>query len=882
MLEYTASNEKHTVLTTKLTVPSVRPNMVPRNHLKSLLANSCKTRLTIVVAPAGWGKSSAVIQWCTTDLEPETMAWISLDFADNDPSRFFIYFFTALSRFAPVSGEQALTLLQSPNHPSYESLLTLLLNSIGAVENHFTIILDDYHIIETREIHDAMTFLVDHLPSNLHLVLASRSDPPLPLSRLRAGGQLNELRAGELRFNADEAVLFFHHVMRLNLNDEAVGTLLTRTEGWIAGLQLAALSMQSKNKIEDFIESFNGTHRYIVDYLMDEVLSAQPDHIQAFLLQTSILTRLNASLCDSVTQKHDSKEILGSLDSSNLFLITLDDERRWYRYHHLFADVLQARLHAVYPDDIRHLHQRASDWYASHEIYEDAVQHALFGADYDNAAELLRKCGPDMWRTGKHKTLEYWINLFPADVLIKHPGLMLCLGQCHLINNRYMEAVKIIDECGKVMTDDDPEVYCDLLMMQAYIARINGDYPLSEELSLKALDIMPDDEEWSRAYTLINLAHIYFYNGDMESCYRSIAEVESIRENIKDIHVDMFIRHTRAEILEQYGELSNALSANQAIIADLNALGVTDIVEYMIAVVAVSRIAYERNDLNMAEAMLDSLGHLSDHFFGAKKLLSQARIYYAQGRHSEAMNCLDSINAVVSNSSAKWIHNSVDTMRIKMAPETINTDKWLESYEANRSDYICTEEDDCLIWACLKLQAGDENAVIQHLLIVLNGLVAAKRHGIALPFRLVLSAAYYRLNDNENAINMLLPALELSHKEGYLRSYIDLGETLIPMLTYAYKRNIESDYICKIMDALGVEITAKTANTAKPADSPLSSREIEVLHLIAAGLSNPEIAEKLFLSVGTVKRHVFNIFTKLDTTSRIDTISKAREIGLLK
>ena len=415
------------LLETKLYVPRPRGGLVPRPRLSERLHWGTAAKLMLVSAPAGFGKTTLLTEWLAARpaalADERLAAWLSLDRGDNDPAAFWTYLIAALRMVAPGVGENALALLDAPQPPPIESVLTMLLNDLGAVAGEIVLVLDDYHVIDARDVQDGMAFLLDHLPPRLHVVIASRADPALPLARMRARGELAEIRAAELRFTADEAAAYLNEMMGLQLTARQVAALEGRTEGWIAALQLAALSMQGRDDVAGFIAGFAGDDRYVVDYLAEEVLARQPDRVQAFLLQTSILGRLSGPLCDAVTGQGGGKAMLEALDRGNLFLVSLDDRRRWYRYHHLFADVLQARLLDEQPGQVPGLHRRASEWHERNGEPSEAIRHALAAGDFERAAGLVELALLAMRRTRQEARLRGWLEMLPDEVVQVRPVL---------------------------------------------------------------------------------------------------------------------------------------------------------------------------------------------------------------------------------------------------------------------------------------------------------------------------------------------------------------------------------------------------------------------------------------------------------------------------
>ena len=453
------------LLETKLYLPTPRAGLVPRPRLLERLDAGGAAKLMLVSAPAGFGKTTLLADWLAarSSAAPgdRTVAWLSLDRGDNDPVSFWTYVIAALRTVVPEVGANELALLASPQPPPIQQVLTTLLNDLGATGSDIVLVLDDYHLIDAREIHEAMAFLLDHAPPRLHLVIASRADPSMPLARLRARGELVEVRAAELRFTSDEAAAYFNEVMGLQLTTQDVVALEGRTEGWIAALQLAALSMQGRDDVAGFIAGFAGDDRYIVDYLVEEVLQRQPGPVREFLLQTSLLARLSGSLCDAVTGGGGGRAMLEALDRGNLFVVPLDDRREWYRYHHLFADVLQSRLAEESPDLVETLHRRASDWYAGNGEPAEAIEHAFAGGHFDRAADLVELAYPALARDRQESILRHWLELLPEEVLAVRPvlsnglaGALLSTGAVDGVERHLRDAERWLD-IGRSGTDND-------------------------------------------------------------------------------------------------------------------------------------------------------------------------------------------------------------------------------------------------------------------------------------------------------------------------------------------------------------------------------------------------------------------------------------------
>src|SRR6266487_6909067 len=510
------------LLTTKISVPPPRLNMVTRPRLMERLNAAKRGTLTLIVAPAGWGKTTLLSAW---HADASRSAWVSLDEGDNDPIRFWTYIISALNTLHPGVGETTLALMYAASSPPIEDVLTSLLNALIQLPMETVLVVDDYHLIEAQPIHDALTYLVEHLPPNVHLVIASRSDPLLPLARLRARSALTELRAANLRFTAEETTVFLTEVMGLSLSAGQVTALEARTEGWIAGLHLAALSLQGRDDVASFIASFTGSHRYVVDYLVEEVLSRQPEEVQDFLLQTCLLDRLSGPLCDAVRGREDSQRLLEHVERSNLFLVARDEERQWYRYHHLFAEVLRSRLQQTHPALVPELHRRASHWYEQHQLFDEAVTHALAVPEVEHAARLIEEYARFTNFPSQFQVLLGWLNRLPDTFVRTQPTLCIMHAITLLLTQQLEKASTRVQDAERCLHEEMPaQQRCTLLSMIAafrgYHARLLGNYERGVPLAQQALELMPEVEEtllirMARQGTLVTAASAYLVDGGM-------------------------------------------------------------------------------------------------------------------------------------------------------------------------------------------------------------------------------------------------------------------------------------------------------------------------------------------------------------------------------
>src|SRR3712207_1411031 len=568
-----------TLLRTKLYPSKAHPDLVPRPRLVGRLEEGARRKLTLVSAPAGFGKTTLLSEWRTITLAKEWPAgWVSLDEGDNDPAVFFSYFIAALRAIEADIGEAPLTLLRSPQQLPLRSAVMVLINEIEAISKDFTLVLDDYHVIENRSIHDELAFLLEHMPPQMHLFIASRTDPPLPLARLRARSQMTELRAADLRFEPEEVAAFLNGMMGLKLSADDVAALEERTEGWIAAIQLVALSLQAKPVIPDFINEFTGSHRYIFDYLAEEVLQKQSDDVQAFLLKTSISDLLSGPLCDALTGRNDGQQKLEDLESANLFLASLDNRRRWYRYHHLFSDFLRERLHRMQPGLAPELHRTASEWYEHNRLVTEAVEHALAAEDFERAARLVHRAAESMLQEGRLATLAGGVDALPQRTVCPQPRLYLfhaeslfLLGQYEAAEADLQRVEHALDESGAtpetstksvgglpISDQERTELQSMVAAIRASIASVYGDLPRTVALSQQALRGLPEEALVWRGNTLAQLGAAYALNRDMEAASRTFPEAYAVNEAAGNAYAVQIVTWRSARIQIMQGRLRRA------------------------------------------------------------------------------------------------------------------------------------------------------------------------------------------------------------------------------------------------------------------------------------------------------------------------------------
>ena len=567
------------ILLTKLFIPATRPELVSRPRLIEQLNHGLHRKLTLISAPAGFGKTTAVTEWISNFRRanhPENttkITWYSLDDGDNDPNRFLTYLIAALNEiYGPDSiGAGSLAMLESPQPPPSEAVLTSLINEIAVIPDKIVFVLDDYHLIDSQPVHDVLTFLLENLPPQLHLVITTREDPPIPISRLRARGQLTELRAIDLRFTSAETAEFLNRVMGLSLSAEDIAALETRTEGWIAGLQLAAISMQGLEDVSHFIESFSGSNRLVLDYLIEEILDQQPEHIRTFLLQTAMSDRFTGALCDALTGQDTGQQTLEILERANLFIVPLDNERDWYRYHHLFGDLLFQRLRQTQPDKIPVLHIKAGEWFNQQGMKREAIKHSLAGRNYQGAADMIKSIAIDVMQQGKHTTVVQWINAIPDELIKERPYLCVLhawalqlTGQLETSQARLIDAENALDSLIN-QDDEDRDVILGLISFRrAYSSFMVGELDKTISYATQALDQLPETAVLVRAHTALYLGIAYRYQGQLQAALDTYNEMLPFTErmggksiavlhyiHLSDIYWQMAQLHHAKELCEQ-------------------------------------------------------------------------------------------------------------------------------------------------------------------------------------------------------------------------------------------------------------------------------------------------------------------------------------------
>ncbi len=877
------------ILATKLHIPQPQPKIVPRPRLMERMNEGLQRKLTLISAPAGFGKTTLVSEWIASC--DNLVAWLSLDEGDNDLTRFLAYLVAALRTIAANVGEGVLGVLQSPQPPPTESILTALINEITTIPGDFVLVLDDYHVIDAKPVENALTYLLEHPPPQMHLVIATREDPQLPQARLRAQGQLTELRATDLRFTSSEAAEFLNRMMGLDLSAEDITALETRTEGWIAGLQLAAISMRGRKDTTSFIKSFTGSHRFVLDYLVEEVLQQQPESTRTFLLRTSILDRLCGPLCDAVLldPSGSGQETLERIERANLFIVPLDNERRWYRYHHLFAELLRQRLNQSVASSkgdgesrLTELHIRASQWYEDNGLEIEAFHHAAAANDVERAERLIEGDGIPRHFRGTVTSILDWLGSLPATVLDARPSLWCRYASLLLVNgqtNGVEEKLQAAEAALKGTGADDKtrNLIGQIAGSRATLAltRYQVDAMLAQ--SRRALEYLHPDSLSSRAKANWTLGYAYLLSGNRAAARQALAEAISLSQASRDVFTTIIASIGLGNVQELENQLHLAAQTYQHVLQLAGDHPLQIIYE---AHLGLARVLYEWNDLDGAERQGQQSLQLAlqyesviDRFIVCEVFLARLRL--AQGDVAGAAAMLD--RAGQSARQRNFVHR---------IPEIAATQVLMLLRQGNlaAAAHLTETHQLPISRARVHLAEGNTSAALAVLESWRQQMEAKGWADEQFKVMVLQAVAHHAHGEKDEAAQALGDALALAQPGGVMRIFIDEGEPMAELLSEAAARGMAPDYIGKLLAAFEAEKQQSKAQPyrppAQPLIEPLSQREMEILHLIARGLSNGEIGERLFLALSTVKGHNRNIFDKLQVKNRTEAVARARELGL--
>jgi len=885
-----------TLVQTKLYIPPLRPNLVPRPHLFDKLNAGLSGKLTLVSAPAGFGKSTLLSHWISQS--EINFCWVTLEENDNDIIRFLAYFIAALQTIDVAVGDQLLSLFHSSQQEQVKAVLVPLINQVAQTKNRFALVLDDYHLIESQDIHQGLSFWLEHQPPTMHLVIAGRSDPPLPLAKMRARREMTEIRESDLRFSIDESDNLLNQFLGLNLSREDIKAMVNRTEGWIAGLQLASIALQGKKDMSGYIQGFTGSQEYIADYLSDEVMNHQSKQVQEFLLKTSILEHLSSQLCDAVTEQKDSQQILQQLRSSNLFLTPLDDQGQWFRYHQLFADLLHQRLLESHADEVPHLYLKASRWFEEKDLLAEAIEYALRGSYFDRAIALLESAAEETIKSSEIATFMRWIEKIPEDLVRSSVTLSIYYAWALLIRNgrpqvaeSYLESIVL----------QDSQVISRLMAVKSMLSMYQRQYPTAVSLASQALEELPEDDILFRELAAWNLSAALFMSGDKEGGEAILEEVAEVSRLSGNLLVAVIALCRLALARMQQGELHKPKELFQQALEiatddQCNMLPVA-----CEALIGLGTIHWELNELDLAHEYLLEGIELSKKWRQQSAIIGYvtlAHLNQSQGDVTLAGQMMEKAKSLASGTIA----TEADDRYVALQQAHL----WLRQEDlpaARRWAHECGFDDDTYR---RELQTSDNIGahLIRHyeLIVLARILIAGKRLAEALelvdrifPFMEkmgilekmveihILKAIIYRgLVKSNRANSSLATAVSLAKPEGHIRPFLEEGSVLVQILKSVAAQGVETEFIHDILSA-SIESPSASFNQKKRLElvESLSDRELEVLQLLATDLTVPEIANKMYLAVSTVRSHVKNIYGKLNVHSRFEAVIKGQELGLL-
>ena len=909
------------LLATKLYLPRLQSRFVTRARLIERLQLAANVGLVLVAAPAGFGKSTLLADWARRS--DRRVAWLSLDPGDNDPARFWRHVAAALDTFRPGIGDAVGPLLGPPPPSSYQAFITALLNVLDP-DDEIVLVLDDYDRIETAAVHDALAFMLEHRPPSLHLVMACRADPILPLARWRARAELVELRAADLRFTSDEAASLLRAIVDAPLSDAAIAALEERTEGWAAGLQLAALSLSTQSDAAQFVESFGASHRFVLDYLTDEVLKDQPEAVRTFLVKTSVLERLSGSLCDAVTGRTDGQTMLEAIERANLFLMPLDDVRGWWRYHHLFAELLRARLEHELPEERQEIHRAAAAWSDERGLADDAVSHALGAGDFAWAARLIERHAGARLLRGEGATLQRWIAALPGQLTESRPRLLLAKAYLALLSGdlnpfeapltearaAIAAAPALADEAFEPFDGPGPSLIANIpasiALGLAHVAELRGDGDETRACAEQARALVHKDEWMLGILVEAHVALGALLTGRLDEAERALAVAVT---RSKDVGERVLVARgwaLQAQVQRASGRLDAAFATNRQALEVISPPGGPTVPGSGLMLVGMAEVAYERGDL---DAALDYVTQgialcrqLADAITGAPQPLANglailAWIRQASGDQRGAREAIEEAAAAAPPRSVTSLLNPVPAQRARLLlaqGDVEGAAQWIDELLLAADDEPSYHHEAEHLVLARVLLARDEVEPALALLARLHALASDQRRIRSLiEIQALRGLALARSGDELEAERSLADAARRAHPQGYVRVFVDEGTpmaTLLARLIRARRSNasvgrgLPLAYLGRLrrsFEPAGQSGGDDPARIAPGLVEQLSQREVEVLGLLAAGKPNREIADELFVTVDTVKKHVTHIFEKLDATNRTEAVARARSHGLL-
>jgi len=897
---------------TKTRPPPRRSAHVVRPRLLQRLADATSAELTVLCTPPGFGKTTLLAEWARTD--PRPVAWLSLDRDDTDPIRFWRYIVAALESSCAGLSLQLAPLLSGPRPLPVHLVVATLVNLLAAQPHQIVLVLDDYHLIEAGLIHEAVALLVDRLPNQLRLVISSRSDPPLPLARMRARGQLAELRSADLRFTPDEATALLLQATSRTLDEQTLAVLEARTEGWAVGLQLAGLSLKQHADPGQFVTEFSGTHRYVLDFLTEEVLARQPRQRVQFLLETSVLEYLSGPLCDAVTSGSNSQEMLEELEHDNVFLVALDETRRWWRYHHLFADLLRARLNQTAPERVSTLHTNAAHWCEERGLIDDAIRHALAAADTDWVARMVEQHAESFLLRNEIATVQRWLSALPTNLVQSRSRLSLASAILARMGGRIDDVEPLLGQVEAAyrheIADSGPpnpsvprhgwgNVPAMVALQRAELARQRGDAELLITLSHQALAETDPEDGYIRFVVRWDLAMAAFLQGRMVHAEAALAEITPERWIARDAYSALYAGYVRSHAQRALGQLNAARrTCEEAIDAFDNIKPDRALPNLGIAQIGLAEVLLEQGLLDAAleqatsgSALLQQLGYMRWRVIG---LTTLARVLQAHGDAAAALATFEDAETAPGNAEAvNDLLNpvAVERARLILAQGDVSAvERWLDSRGLDEhGEPVYAREREYLLLARVLLAQGAAERALELLHRLHAHADAQQRLGSVLEIQVLEVAALDSIDAHSDALAALSEAVVAAEPDGQIRVFVDGGTRIGALLDRLRLPDVSADYQSRLREAFRptpanrpAQLThLPTAPVGPGLVEPLSKREQEVLALLASGMSNQQIADELVVTLDTVKKHVSHILDKLEATSRTQAVARARDLALL-
>jgi LuxR family maltose regulon positive regulatory protein len=907
--------EPDALLATKLYLPPRRSGLVPRPRLLERLAEGMDRKLVLVCTPAGFGKTTLLAEWARRSQRP--VAWLSLDAGDNDPARFWRHVAAALDGVLPGLADQVGARLRDLEAASPQAVVTMLVNDLADAAEELVLVLDDYHLIQAPPVHESVGFLLEHLPPSLRLMVASRADPPLPLARLRARGELVELRAAELRFTAEEAAELLRTAVGSALPEAAVASLAARTEGWAAGLQLAALSLRDRADITTFVAGFSGSHRFVLDYLTEEVLDRQPEPLRSFLLETAVLERLCGPLCAAVTGRGDSQQLLERLERANLFLVRLDEVRGWWRYHQLFADLLRARLQREQPERVPQLHRNAAAWCERQGLVDDAIRHALAAGEAVWAARLIERHFDALLQRAEGATVDRWVEALPTELVRSRPRLLLARAVWALLVGRVDEAEPLLDQAEAALAAGRAEPYepavgraaslvanlpASIALARADLARRRGDTERIDAFGRQALAHLTEHDRALCGLVDWYLAVAARQLGRLAEAEQALAGVVAQQRAAGGGFLAVRPAYDLGQVQRARGHLRAALGTYQQTLAASSKAG-QPLSPAAMAHVGMADVLYERSQLDDAlEHATEGVGLCRQLAYSLPLLAGLATlawIRHAKGDRAGALEAIAEAEQVKPSPTVVDLLNPLPALRARLAladGQVADAARWVQARGLDLGDPLSYPREREYLVLARVLLATDAPSRAMSLLARLHALAAAQgRTGSVIEIQTLQALAHAAAGDQPRGRAALAEALTLAAPEGYLRVFVDEGAPMAALLRRLLAAGVTSvaaaggvplDYLARLTEAFEqagqIVLRRSRGGAVLPGlIVPLTARELEVLELLAAGRSNPAIAEELVITLDTVKRHVTHILGKLGAANRTQAVTRARELGLL-